>query len=186
MAVVEHNGNVKYEGCVLSTWEHNGSWDSDFYATVWDEELQKVMDVEYDSTRMGGGGTASVDATEETLKKCYRYWKQSAKDSFDRYGNEAQAKKVHEGDTVVAVKGRILKKGETATVFWVGKRYNPYSRKSEDRIGVEVDGEKRFLPYENVIPVNWEERMIRGRERKNIIRRNALIHVPNRYRKYFA
>ena len=61
--------DVQYEGCVLSTYERNGYHDSDFYAVCWDEEKQAVVDVEYDTTRAGGGGYANIDATPETIRK---------------------------------------------------------------------------------------------------------------------
>lgn len=52
----DENGNrvekVTYEGCVFETRERNFYDDSDFYAVVWDEASQDVIEVEYATTRV--------------------------------------------------------------------------------------------------------------------------------------
>ena len=96
----------EYVGCVLDKYEHNGIWDSYWYAICWDEEKQEVVHVEYDTTAAAGGGYANVDATMETLAKVYRHYKKEAAAFFDSVENEAQAKKVRKGDTVRVVRGR--------------------------------------------------------------------------------
>ena len=52
------NGKEIYKGCVISLWERNGYNDSDFYASVWDEETKSIKEYEYDTTRFAGGGSA--------------------------------------------------------------------------------------------------------------------------------
>ena len=168
---------VLYEGCVLNWFEHNGYHDSDWYAEVWDEETGSVELVEYMTTRCGCFGKAEVDATPDVLRKAYRYYKGVAKPWFERY-NVEQAKKIRKGDTVRIVKGRKVKKGSVVKVFWAGTVYNRYSRMEEDRIGVEVDGERVFISAENAEPVGWEDRMIHGRERKALIRNKAISLMP--------
>ena len=186
LAGIYGNAVPKYEGCVLSTYEHNGYEDSDWYAVVWDEETQCVTEVEYDTTRAAGGGWAKIDATPEVLLKVYRYYKNIGKSLFDKRTNQEQAKKVRKGDTVTVIRGRKVPKGTTGIVFWVGKKYNYYSHHDEDRVGIEVDGERQFLPLEYVQVNDWEERLIRGKERKRKIRNFAVNSMPAHYRKYFA
>lgn len=186
MAVIDYDGIVKYKGCVLDLRELNGREESDFCAEVWDEESRQVKDVLYATTRFGRGGSAEIDATIDTLRKAYRYWMTKCREKFDDSYNEEQAKRIQKGDTVVAVKGRILKKGETATVFWVGERYNPYSRSQQRRVGVFYNDERKFLPAENVEVVGWEDRLIRGKKRKEIIRKNARMCMPYHYRKWIS
>ena len=174
-----------YEGCVLDWWEHNGAWDSDWYAVVWDDEKQSVEIVEYMTTRGYCSGTAEIDATEDTLRKVYRHYKSIAKDWFSNYNIE-QAKKIRKGDTVKIVKGRKVKKGTVAPVFWSGTRYNPYSRIDEERIGIEVDGERVFIAAENAEVVGWENRIITGKKRKEAIRKRTVNMMPAHYRKSFS
>ncbi len=177
---------VRYTGCVLDKYEHNGYEDSDFYAICWDEERQKVVEVEYDTTRCGGSGYAEIDATEETLRSVYRFYKRMGRCLFDGRTNEEQAKKVQKGDNVRVVRGRKIPKGSTGSVFWVGTRYNYYSHENEERVGVEIDGDRQFLPLEYVEVVGWERRLIHGKERKRRIRNFAINSMPAHYRKLFT
>jgi hypothetical protein len=64
---VHTSAGVSYVGCVLATRERNWHDDSDFVAIVWDEKMQKVRSVEYDSTRYANTGSATVDATPNVL-----------------------------------------------------------------------------------------------------------------------
>lgn len=82
--------DVQYEGCVLSTYEHNGYEDSDFYAICWDDKKQAVVEVEYDTTRCGAGGKAEIDATDEVLRKAYRYYWKLGRSLFDGRTNIEQ------------------------------------------------------------------------------------------------
>lgn len=177
--------DVSYEGCVLDTYERNGSFDSDCYAICWDEERQKVVEVNYDTTRCGCGGRADIDATEDTLLKVYRFYKRQGRETFDSYTNERQAKEVKKGDTVLVIRGRKIPKGSVGKVFWIGTRYNRYSRTNEDRVGLEIDGVRQFLPLEYVEPVNWQERLLHGKERKRQIRNYAISSMPRHYRSLF-
>lgn len=61
------------KGCVLEDRERNGYDDSDFYVRYWDEASQSIKSMDYNSTRYGGGGSATVDATPEVLAKADRY-----------------------------------------------------------------------------------------------------------------
>lgn len=176
---------VEYVGATLSTYERNGYDDSDFYAICWDEEKNALVDVEYDTTRCGGGGWAKVDATKDVLRKAFRHCVNNARNHFDSVYNEAQAKKVKVGDTVVVMRGRKVPIGTTATCFWVGSRKNYYTYRDEERAGIEFGGQRVFLPLEYVEVEGWEERLIRGKERKRLIRKAAVREMPIVYRQMF-
>ena len=174
-----------YEGKVLRTWERNEAWDSDFYAEVWDEEEQRLRDVMFYTTRYPCYGEAKADATEDVLRKVYRLKKREAAETFERY-NRDQAREIRKGDTVRIVKGRKVKKGSVVKVFWAGRTYNPYAYRHEDRIGVEVGEDRVFINAENAEVVDWEKRLIHGKERKKIIREWALEGMPYRFRNNFV
>lgn len=176
----------EYVGCVLSTYERNGYNDSDWYAICWDGEKQKVVEVEYDTTRAGGGGRAEIDATTEVLREVYRWYKRMGRQLFDIRTNPEQAKKIQKGDTVKVIKGRKVPKGTEGVVFWCGTRYNQYSRIDEERVGIEVDGERMFLNAEYVEVIGWESRLATGRERKKAIRNFAVNSMPRHFRHLFS
>ncbi len=112
----------------------------------------------------------------------YRYYKQKCREWFDGWTNIAQAKAVNKGDTVTVIRGRRVPKGTMAKVFWVGTRYNPYAYREEDRVGVEFDGRKEFLPLEYVEIADWESRLLHGKERKRAIAALAVKKMPCRFR----
>lgn len=170
---------AEYEGCVLRTYERNGYDDSDWYAVCWDPEKEAVVDVLYDTTRAGGGGSAVIDATDDVIRLAYRYYWSLGRSFFDTRSNPDDAKKIRVGDTVKVVRGRKVKKGSTGEVFWVGTCRNQYSYRTEERVGIEIDGERIFLPASYVEVVGWEKRLVTGKERKKAIRNFALNSMPN-------
>lgn len=170
---------AEYEGCVLRTYEKNGYEDSDWYAVCWDHSKKAVVDVKYDTTRAGGGGSAVIDATDDVIRLAYRYYWSLGRSFFDNRSNPDNAKMIRVGDTVKVVRGRKVKKGSEGTVFWVGTRKNLYTYRVEDRIGVEINGERVFLPAEYVEVIGWEKRLVTGRARKQKIRSFALNSMPN-------
>lgn len=176
----------EYVGCVLSTYERNGLNDSDWYAICWDREKQKVVEVEYDTTRAGGGGRAEIDATGEVLREVYRWYKRMGREHFDCCTNPSNAKKVQKGDTVRVIRGRNVPKGTEGVVFWVGTRYNQYSRMEEERVGIEVDGDRKFLSLDYVEVIGWEGRLVTGKERKRAIRNFAVNSMPRHFRFLFS
>ena len=175
-----------YEGCVLDWYEHNGYDDSDWYAICWNEEKQEIEKVLFNTTRCACSGRAEIDATPEVVRKVYRYWKNIGRKRFDSYTNPEQAKKPRVGDTVRVIAGRKFKKGTEGKVFWIGTRYNPYSRCSENRIGIEVDGNRQFINEDQAELVGWENRLMTGKERKRKIRNFAVNSVPSHYRYLFS
>lgn len=181
MAVLAGIYGVKkpeYVGCVIDKYEHNGYDDSDWYAICWDEEEGKVIEIEYDTTRATGGGWAEIDATEEVLRKVYRYYYNLCRYEFDRFYNKRQAKEVQVGDIVKVVRGKKISKGTIGEVFWRGKRENYYTHRTEDRVGIIIDNERVFLSTEYVEVVGWENRLIHGVERKRRIRNEAMRKMP--------
>lgn len=127
-----------------------------------------------------------IDATDDVLRKVYRFYANVGRSIFDSKTNPAQAKEVRVGDTIKVVRGRKIPKGSVGDVFWVGKSYNQWSRMNEERVGVEISGERRFLPAEYVEVIGWEQRLITGRERRKRIRNFAINSMPSWSRKKFA
>jgi ribosomal protein L19 len=126
---------VTYEGAVLATRERNYYDDSDFYAVVWDEEKQVVKNVEYATTRFGGGGDARVDATPEVLEKAKAYFAPHiAKGAINadqiRYETQVRVfKKFHTGTqvkvtrTIKSRKQGVIPEGFTGVLVWQGAGY---------------------------------------------------------------
>lgn len=169
---------AQYEGCVLRTYERNGYEDSDWFAVCWDYEKKAVVEILYDTTRAGGGGFATVDATEDVVREAYRYYRNIGRSLFDSRVNPENAKKIRRGDMVSVIRGRKVKKGSEGKVFWIGTRQNMYSGQLEDRVGVEIDGERVFLPSDYVEVIGWNTRLVTGKERKQQIRNFALNSMP--------
>jgi len=113
MAIYINNGmygdkkEETYIGCVLNCYERNGYHDSDFYATVWDEQTKSIKDILFDTTRCGGSGYAKIDATKEIRQKAKKYdIMQAYKDWKRLYTLKLTNQKI-----VKVVKGRKVKKG---------------------------------------------------------------------------
>jgi len=60
-------GTITHTGLVLGTYERNGHDDSDFIAAVWNSDTNTIDHIEYDSTRYGGHGSATIDANPEII-----------------------------------------------------------------------------------------------------------------------
>lgn len=70
-------------------------------------------------------------------------------------------------------------------MFWIGKSFNCYSGRTEERVGIEVDDERIFVPLEYVEVIGWESRLITGKERKRRIRHAAIGFLPTIYQSVF-
>lgn len=178
--------DIQYEGCVIDTYEHNDPWDSDWYAVCWDRERQEPVRVQYNTTRCGSGGDAEIDATEDVLRELYNYYRRVERKWFDETRNEEQAKEIRKGDMVKVVRGRKIPKGTVGKVFWIGETYNRFSREYENRVGIEVGGDRKFLPAEYVENTEWEQRLLHGKDRKQEIRRLVMNRIPIHYRHVFS
>ena len=70
MAVVI-DGVKSFEGCVVNEYEENYINDSYWYAVVWNgSEFEEIL---YRTTAAAGAGCATVDASEELMKKYSRH-----------------------------------------------------------------------------------------------------------------
>lgn len=136
-----------YVGAVLDRGEMNYHDDSDFYAVVWDGE--RIKRVEYDTTRFAGGGSADIDATEETIAaasawlrlRLYKMW---------RKADMADARRAKVGRRVRIIKGRPTVKREDGTkekvakgtegeVIWMRERRSRYGTWSYGyRLGIAI------------------------------------------------
>ena len=168
----------EYVGCVIDKYEHNGYDDSDWYAVCWDDEKGEIVEINYDTTRCGGGGWAKIDATEDVIRKVYRYYYNSCRYAFDNFYNIQQAKEVKVGDDLKVVRGRKIPAGSVGKCFWRGTRYNYYSYRYEERVGIEIKGERFFIPLEYVEVIGFEQRLIRGKKRKRLIQAEAWRKMP--------
>jgi hypothetical protein len=155
-------------GLVLSTGEHNGYDDSDFYAIVWNPVEKKTEKIQYATTRgWTYPNSATVDATPEVCAE-YEAWvaHQQVEAQIRRQSREVRVPRV--GTTVKVVKGRKVPVGTLATVVWFGEdqyyrgsRYaNPHAAAFMDtltyvemgkyRIGIMVNGKREFINAQNV------------------------------------
>jgi hypothetical protein len=137
------------------TRERNFLEDSDFYAVVWDAEKQTLNTVEYASTRYGGGGNATEDATADVVKAANAYaYKSLKKLAFDAY-KEKLATPV-KGDMVKVVKGKTGK-GSVGKLFWIGEErtyggYSKWSQTKVQKVGIALDDEKNEKgQFKNVV-----------------------------------
>ena len=148
-----------YDGCVIRTWEHNGPWDSDFFADCVNIETGKIDCVEYDTTRCGGCGSAKVDLTEANFRLYQRASYNRAIENALEF-NRKNAMKVEVGKVVRVVKGRKVPIGTVGTVFWQKEvNYDRYGRwyKAQMRIGIKNEkGDVWWLNQENVVVDNAE------------------------------
>lgn len=160
-----------YVGRVLATGERNGYDDSDFTVTVWEgpaDETGVPRTFDYASTR---GWTypngAAVDATPD-IRAAYDAHLERAAAARRKSIADAEAKIPKPGRTVKVVKGRKVKIGTVAEVFWAGpdkfarrSRYeNPYARvylpemfmgEKFARVGLRLpDGTKVFTAATNL------------------------------------
>jgi hypothetical protein len=144
-----------YAGAVLMTREKNYYDDSDFYAVVWDADEKKLANYEYGSTRYGGSGGASEDATPEVVAAANAYAYQALKKvAFAAYVDGL--KTPEKGDTVTVVRDKNGK-GSTGFLFWVGEErtyggYSKWSQKTVQKCGVALDTEKNEKgQFKNVV-----------------------------------
>lgn len=163
------NNEVTYKGAVLADREENGYHDSDFYAVVWDEIEQRCKKIEYNTTRFAGGGSCSIDATEEVKQKAQEwleeYYFRTLLDKSKR-----QSKMPEEGKRVRVVRGRKVPHGTEGFVFLKqAQTYSPrfkngwkqgpdcykigisLSDKREKNYSVEMTGDaaRYITPYKN-------------------------------------
>jgi hypothetical protein len=138
-----------FRGCVLGISERNGYHDSDFYATVWDEEQGCVRTIEDGTTRCYAPSKYSrADATDEVRAKARNWYATDAKvreAATDRLHRAFAAIRV--GDEVQIVAGRKVAKGTKGEVVWVGP---DGFRRGAYRIGMRlIDGSRVYTAMDN-------------------------------------
>lgn len=150
-----------FTGCVLGTSERNGYHDSDFYATVWDEEQGCVRTIEDGTTRFYAPSKYSrADATPEVRAKARAWWAATVgpKQAYAVLMGRRVA--IDLGSKVEVIKGRKVAKGTTGEVVWKGRDayyrtfgYNPFTLPAKAyRIGIRLDdGSRVFLSMDNVM-----------------------------------
>ena len=183
MAVFGYDGIERFAGCVLDTYEHNGSWDSDFYAVVWDEEQQAIRSIEYATTRACTDDCwAKVDATPDVIEKAKAYMKSFI---FDCLKGKAakQALIPGVGKNVEVVGGR-KHKGKIGVAFWKGvDQYKSSRWWTVYSLGVKADdGTKFFVPedYLRVTdPEDWIDSLDEIRAEANRLARNPFYALFN-------
>lgn len=144
MAIHFEGRDPLFPGAVITTRERNFHDDSDFYALVWDGE--KLTNVEYDTTRYAGGGSATVDATPEVIATA-NAWAYKTLRRVAWKGYVERLRKPRKGDVVEVVRGRKLPVGTRGKLFWLGEAktyggYSAWSKKSSTRVGVALDETK--------------------------------------------
>ncbi|MGW9069251.1 hypothetical protein ACWGQT_07375 [Streptomyces yangpuensis] len=135
---------VRFEGAVLRLRERNGYDDSDFYATVWNEEAQAVEEVYYATTR---GWTyhngAHIDATHDVIEKAVAHTAALLLADWERSYNE----RIEKGMTAsTTVKGETL----TGVIAWVGeaKAFTSWEARygaPRKRYGLKIEGRSKFV-----------------------------------------
>jgi hypothetical protein len=147
-----------FVGAVLCTREENYHDDSDFYAVCWDDKKSCLVREDYATTRFAGGGSASVDATDEVKAKASAWLKDQLLPQVKAW-NETQAQEPAKGKTVKVVKGRKIPHGTTGEVFWAGWKSNAYdyNRSRTFRVGFKVGEETYWTDGKNVEVVDWEQ-----------------------------
>lgn len=163
MPVIFHNSSEPaFVGATLALGEMNGYHDSDFYAVVYDAAEDTVRRVEYDTTRFAGGGSAYVDATEETQLKAAAVIERRLFNSWLAQNTE-RAKSPDVGKRVRIVKGRpTLKhedgsrtpvaKGTEGVVIYAKERRSQYGTWSYGlRLGIAISDEREPSPVHVVV-----------------------------------
>jgi hypothetical protein len=161
-----------YVGCVLSVREMNGYDDSDFYATVWDEETESVKEIMYASTRSWTyPNGAKVDATPDVRHKAAEADYADRLPRMMKHNVEAAKNRFDSGTTVKVVRGRKIPKGVVGTIFWInngqwGVRIGITVENSEEFPEAEFESSKdgdskvAFLALKNVESLDWEKHVV--------------------------
>lgn len=142
MGITKNDGTIIAVGCVFAETEHYYHDGMDEYtAHYYDAENDKIeyMQVGYygsDGYNLCGCDW-SIDLTAENARKMlHGVLKRSACAAFQRSVIDYKSS-VHKGDFVKVVRGRKVPKGYTGYIFWMGEKYNEYSRCNEMIAGLK-------------------------------------------------
>ena len=139
---------TSYTGAVLGTYEYNGAHDSDFYAVVWDNDLECMRAVWYASTSSwtyhNSARADATDAVKAAALEWYRpKWVQAAALRLDQH---ARAVKV----------GRVVrsltKRGRNVGVVGEVRRIENSAYGAGKVAGISVAGKDkwRWVPVDRV------------------------------------
>lgn len=139
-----------FRGCVLFTREYNGYHDSDFYATVWDDEQGCVREIEDGTTRLYAPSKYSrADASEEVRAKARAWWAAKVGPKLAYAHLMGQRAFIDVGCEVEVIKGRKVSKGTKGEVVWKGA---DSFKRGAYRIGMRLmDGTRVYTAMENVM-----------------------------------
>lgn len=164
MAVII-NGVESYIGQVIGVDSHywlDGMLED--FAIVWDSESKSTKRISFgyygiDGTNLAGG-TAKIDATEETKREVRRSLKALAIIDFCKSTQEYK-RSIRKGSKVEVIKGRKVPKGTILEVFWVGEketyRSQQYSWMHETELIAgcyDSDGNKVWIKTEYLNPID--------------------------------
>ena len=147
----------KLHGKVIRVFERNYYDDSDFIATIWNDETNRPENVLYATTRAYSYPCiAIVDATDEVLEK-YKDYQASATLAWQEYEQKKQAYIPKIGCLAKSLTKKGKAKGLQGTITWVGS--SPYSNKAVKIDGIFVDAEKIEIWHDEleqwVSPARW-------------------------------
>lgn len=140
----EGETKVSYEGQVVATWSRGSYNDDYYYATVYklDENgTPQFSDVMYGTTAFAVNGGAKVDAPQWVID----YREEQNRKVKEQQMLMARKRDIRRGTEVRVIKGRKVKIGTEARVFWIG------STRFGMRVGLEMaSGERVFTAEKNV------------------------------------
>jgi len=146
MAVSLADDTIGYIGRTVAVHEVNGYDDSDFMATVADED-GNFIDIMYGTTRFAWRGNATIDATPEIMA-AYRAHLAAEREAAAEAARRREAGRIGKGTPVVVRKGRKVPVGTEGVVGWLG--WQTFGHRKSLRIGIRVDGEMVFTAASNV------------------------------------
>ena len=145
-----------FRGYVLGVREMNGYHDSDFYATVWDDEAGCVREIFDGTTRFAAPSKYSrADASPEVLAKARDWWSTEIGPKRAKETLLSRANAIEVGSVIKVVKGRKIAKDTVGDVVWKGEdRFASNRYTKAYRIGIKVDGKTLFTSMSNVLKLN--------------------------------
>jgi hypothetical protein len=151
-----------YKDCVFESREKNYYDDSDFYAVVLDKRTGKVHTTEYDTTRFGGGGYCSIDATPEAIE-AGRVWAEAETFRQLAYRDELDSQKIEMGRRVRVIKGKKAPIGTEGEIFYLNHVPDRYGRAwgGYTKLGLAITDRKETAmgkngkQYERFADVAW-------------------------------
>ena len=189
MALQVHNlkAPIQYKDCVIELRESNGYHDSDFYAKVWDTEIQAIKSVEYSTTRGASTGWARIDCTNKMLEK-YKAEAEAnpnpikiVRDKWINATHEAKVSFSEELDKLLIQKGDIvfidIKRGKFKGTKGQGKifflREDGFAKDNSYSVGLNINGKTVFTNEKNC------KKVINDEVQENQINFNQIILTDN-------